>query len=64
MGEAEGVLIGEDEGVLVGEVEDVLVWEADRDGFSSSIIMGLGGGESSTTSGSFWVFVSVFGMSN
>ena len=59
-----GVLVRDGGGVLVGEVEAVLVREEDGEGFSSSIIIGLGGGESSTTSGSSWVFVSVFGMSN
>ena len=48
----------------MGEVEEVLVREADRDRFSSSIIVGLGGGELSTTFDSSLVFVSVFGMSN
>jgi hypothetical protein len=59
-----GVLVGGGGGVLVGEAEGVLVGEDDRDEFSSSIIVGLGGGESSTTSIFSWVFVSVFGMSN
>lgn len=58
------VLVEEDDGVLIGEANRVLVGEEDGEGFSSLTIIGLRGGESSTTSSSSWVVVSVFGMSN
>ena len=64
VGEAEGVLVREAEGVLVGEAEGVLVKEEDGEGFSSLIIIGLGGGESSTTLGTSWVVLLVFKILN
>ena len=46
------VLVSDEGGVLVGEADEVLIGEEDGEGFSSLIIIGLTGGESSTTSGS------------
>ena len=59
-----GGLVEDGGGVLVGEHDGVLVREEDGEGFSSLIIVRLRGGESSITSSSSWVVVSVFGMSN
>ena len=64
VGEANRVLVGEVDGDLVGETDGVLFGEADGDWFSSSIIMGLEGGEPSTNSESSWVFVLVSRRSN
>ena len=62
--EVDGVLVGDPDRGLVREANGVLVGEADEDGFSSSIIVGMEGGKSSTTSGSSCILVLVFGRSN
>ena len=72
VGEVEGVLVGEADGDLVGEVDSVLIGEADNvlegevngDGFSSSMIVGLEGGKSSTICNYSWLLVSIFSRMN
>ena len=62
--DADKDLVGEADGVLVREDDAVLEGEADEYGFSSSMIMGLEGGNSSTISSASWILVSVFGKLN
>ena len=77
VGEEVGVLVREVGGVFIrdfdgdlggefdgGEAGGVLEGKASGDGTSSSMVVGLIGGKSSTTFGSSWLLVSIFCRSN
>ena len=59
IGEAGGVFVGDVEEDLGGEADKVLEGEASGDGSSSSMIMGMAGGELSTISDSSWLLCQV-----
>lgn len=60
----EGVFVGDANRDLGGEFDRVLEGEANKEGSSSSMVVGLTIGESSTIFGSSWLLVSIFGRSN